>query len=154
FVQFAYKLARFQYAMAKAPQWLRTDSYDIEAKAQGDPTKDQMRLMMQSLLADRFKLAVHFETKELPVLALMHVKTGKLGPKLLPHSQGPPCPEFKGFDLGMTPPNPRKDVFPQNCSAVESRGMHGTWFVGGRDTTMATAVQTFYNYGSMATEID
>jgi bla regulator protein blaR1 len=98
FIQFAYKLAPFQTAdaLANAPKWLRTDRFEIEAEAQGNPTKDQMRLMMQSLLADRFELAVHFETKQLPVLALRQVKTGKLGPKLLPHSQGPPCPEYTG----------------------------------------------------------
>ena len=35
------------------------DPFDIEARAAGNPTKDQMRLMMQSLLADRFRLRVH-----------------------------------------------------------------------------------------------
>jgi uncharacterized protein (TIGR03435 family) len=34
-----------------------------------DPTKDQMRLMMQSLLADRFKLVVHTDTRQVPVFA-------------------------------------------------------------------------------------
>jgi hypothetical protein len=38
--------------------------YDIDARADGNPTKEQMRVMMQSLLADRFKLKVHFETGE------------------------------------------------------------------------------------------
>src|SRR4051794_29508392 len=82
YIGFAYKLPHFQTAgaLANAPGWLRTTSYDIEAKAQGNPTKDQMRLMMQSLLADRFKLVVHFETRDLPVSALTQVKTGKLGP--------------------------------------------------------------------------
>jgi len=52
-----YKLAPFQRAdaLANAPKWLRTDRFEIEAEAQGNPTKDQMRLMMQSLLTDRFK---------------------------------------------------------------------------------------------------
>src|SRR5580658_1011650 len=53
FIQFAYKLEPFQAAdaFANAPKWLSTSFYDIEAEAQGNPTKDQMRLMMQSLLA-------------------------------------------------------------------------------------------------------
>jgi len=157
FIGFAYKLAPFQMAdaFASAPKWLSTGFYDIEAEAQGNPTKDQMRLMMQSLLADRLKLAVHFETKELPVLALTQVKPGKPGPKLLPHSQGPPCPdEYKGPEPGVMP-DPRKDVFPPNCVAGQSRGMpDGTWFVGSRNTTMATAAITFYSSGSMAGEID
>lgn len=157
FIEFAYKLMRFQTdgTLANAPKWLRMDRFEIEAEAQGNPTKDQMRLMMQSLLADRFKLAVHFETKELPVVAVKQVKAGKLGPKLLPHSQGPPCPEYKGLELGVTPPDPRKEVFPRSCVAGDSRGMpDGSWFVGSRNTTMAIAVQTFYTYGTMAGELD
>jgi len=157
FIQFAYKLAPFQTAdaLANAPKWLRTDAYEMEAKAQGNPTKDQMRLMMQSLLAERFKLAVHFETKELPVLALMQVKAGKLGPKLLPHSQGPPCPEeYKILELGVAP-DPRKEVFPPDCVAGAGRGMpDGTWFFGSRNTTMAIAAETLYVGASAAGEID
>jgi bla regulator protein blaR1 len=155
FIDFAYKLAPFQTAdaLANAPKWLRTDLYEIEAEAQGNPTKDQMRLMMQSLLAERLKLAVHFETKELPVLGLTLVKTGKLGPKLLPHSQGPPCPEYKGFALDLS--DPRKEVFPHDCGAGAGRGMpDGTQFLGRRNTTMAIAALDFYNAGFGAGEID
>jgi len=43
---------------ANLPKWANS-SYLIEANTDGNPTKDQMRLMMQSLLADRFKLRVH-----------------------------------------------------------------------------------------------
>ncbi|MBV8730365.1 MAG: TIGR03435 family protein [Acidobacteriia bacterium] len=157
FIQFAYKLAPFQTAdaLANTPKWLRTDRFEIEAEAQGNPTKDQMRLMMQSLLADRFQLAVHFESKKVPILALRQVKAGKLGPKLVPHSQGPPCPEYRGLDLSVAPPDPRKEVFPPSCVAGYLRGMpNGIFFVGSRNTTMATAAQTFYSYGFMAAEID
>ena len=156
FIGFAYKLAPFQTAdaLANAPRWVRADLFEIEAEAQGNRTKDQMRLMMQSLLAERFKLAVHFENKEAPVLALTQVRAGKLGPKLVPHSQGPPCPEYKGLEPGAAP-DPRKEVYPPTCVAGLSRGMaDGTWFVGSRDTTMAIAAQTLYSYGSMAGEID
>lgn len=156
FIGFAYKLAPFQTAdaLANAPKWVRTDLFEIEAEAPGNPTKDQMRLMMQSLLADRFKLAVHFEKKELPVLALTQAKAGKLGPKLLPHSQGPPCPADKGLDLRVIW-DPAKEAYPPTCVAGLSRGMpDGTWYVGSRDTTMAIAAQTLYSYGSMAGEID
>jgi len=155
FLRFAYKLAPFQTAdaLANAPKWLRTDLFEIEAEAQGNPTKDQMRLMMQSLLAERFKLAVHFESNKVSVLALRQVKAGKLGPKLLPHSQGPPCPEYKGFELDLS--DPRKEIFPRNCVAGYIRGEpDGTTFMGSRDTTMATAAYYFYAEGSGAGEID
>jgi hypothetical protein len=57
YIFFAYKLEGFQaMAMqAQLPKWA-DDNYMIDAKAESNPTKDQMRLMMQSLLADRFKL--------------------------------------------------------------------------------------------------
>jgi bla regulator protein blaR1 len=74
------------------PKWATTDLFTIEAKASmANPSKDQMRLMMQSLLAERFNLAVHFESHDVPVMALVLVEPGKLGFRLRPHSQGPPC---------------------------------------------------------------
>lgn len=55
--------------------------FDIAARAPGDaaPTRDDVRKMLQTLLADRFKLSVHHETKDTPVYALV---TSKGGPKL------------------------------------------------------------------------
>jgi uncharacterized protein (TIGR03435 family) len=55
-------------------------NYDISAVADGSdsPTKDQFRQMLQALLADRFKLKFHRETREMPVYALV---VGKNGPK-------------------------------------------------------------------------
>lgn len=157
YIGFAYKLAPFQTgdAVVNAPKWLRTDFFEIDAEAPGNLTKDQMRLMMQSLLADRFKLAVHFETKEVPVLALRQVKPGKLGPKLLPHSQGPPCPDEYREPEPAAMPDPRKEVFPPNCDLTQSRGMpDGTWFVGSRNTAMASVAQEFFTFGFLAGEID
>jgi bla regulator protein blaR1 len=73
------------------PDWIKSETYDIEAKVDDDLVQgewkkltseqrfDQVRLMMRSLLADRFKLKVRRETKELPVYALV---VDKSGPKL------------------------------------------------------------------------
>jgi len=88
YLRFAFKDMKLAYQatpdLAGAPGWVRSQPYDIEARAQGNPTKDQMRLMMQSLLADRFKLAVHYEKRQLPVYALVLSREGKLGPQLKP----------------------------------------------------------------------
>ena len=90
YIEFAYKIADEGEAMiAHLPKWAATDHFVIQAKAEGNPTKDQMRLMMQSLLADRFKLAVHFETHDLPVLALQLKRAGEIGPRLRPPFRGP-----------------------------------------------------------------
>jgi uncharacterized protein (TIGR03435 family) len=59
--------------------------YDIDAIAPGSPSDDDLRLMFQTLLEDRFKLRVHWETKELPIYDLL---IGKNGPKLKPTVQG------------------------------------------------------------------
>src|SRR5262249_31715608 len=45
------------------PSWLGRDRFDIVAKAEGDPTRDEFSLMLRPLLADRFRLALHSETR-------------------------------------------------------------------------------------------
>jgi uncharacterized protein (TIGR03435 family) len=77
--------------LAGAPAWVTTERITIEAKAPAKTTKDQFRVMMQSLLAERFKLAVHYETREAPVFALTLVTPGKFGPRLQPHADNPRC---------------------------------------------------------------
>jgi uncharacterized protein (TIGR03435 family) len=93
YVYFAYKLSfqQFQVLRAEAPKWVVSDRFDIEARAAGNPTKDQYRLMIQALLADRFKMAAHLETRQLPVYALVLQKPGKTGPQLRPFPDGTPC---------------------------------------------------------------
>jgi uncharacterized protein (TIGR03435 family) len=91
YIEFAYKIwptPQSREMFAHLPKWVITDRYSIDARAAGNPTKDQMRLMVQSLLADRFQLAAHFATQEVPVFALTVVKDGKLGPKLIAHADG------------------------------------------------------------------
>jgi uncharacterized protein (TIGR03435 family) len=60
------------------PSWLASDRFDVIAKAAGKPSKDDLYLMLQGLLAERFKLVVRHESKVVPVFALI-VKKG--GPK-------------------------------------------------------------------------
>jgi uncharacterized protein (TIGR03435 family) len=95
YIEFAYKLQlsreQREAMLSHLPQWVGTQAFVIEAKADGNPTKDQIRLVMQTLLADRFKLTVHFETREMSVLALELVKPGVTGRHLRPHAQGLAC---------------------------------------------------------------
>ena len=78
------------------PEWIGTDHFDIEAKVKGNvesvPT-EQLRLMLQTLLEDRFRLKVHRETRELPVYNVI-VAGG--GPKR---------------SANQTPPDPRNNSF-------------------------------------------
>lgn len=53
------------------PDWLDADRYNVEAKTDGSYNIDDLHTMYQNLLADRFNLKFHIETKEGPVYALM-----------------------------------------------------------------------------------
>src|SRR5579871_2042488 len=67
----------FDFQISGGPKWLDEDRYDIEAKAAGgSPTKGQLRDMLQKLLADRFRVVLHRETRTLPVYALELAKGG------------------------------------------------------------------------------
>jgi uncharacterized protein (TIGR03435 family) len=70
----AYRVEDFQ--ISGAPGWFDSDRFDIEAKASGNPPRAQVLSMLQSLLADRFKLVLHRETRELPVYELVLAKSG------------------------------------------------------------------------------
>jgi len=87
----AYDVKDFQ--ISGAPSWASEtgDSYDVEAKASGDvaPSADQFRLMFQSLLADRFQLKLHRDSKQLPAYDLV---IGKRGPRLKPIASDAPEP--------------------------------------------------------------
>jgi len=139
-----------QFLLPQLPEWVTAERFDIQARADGNPTKDQMRLMMQSLLADRFKLAVHFETREAPVFALILAKPGQTGPKLRPHSEGPPCPEVFRATLPQG-----GDAFPQSCGDTgRLQRRDGVRQVGSRDVTMPLVAQTIYFEGNLAGEVD
>lgn len=127
--------------------------YDIEAKAEGDPTKDEMRLMMQSLLAERFKLKVHFETKEVPVLALKMVVAGKSGPSLRLHSEGPPCPEFSTQPISRS--TSAESIFPARCETIDSTRKSSVMrLIGGRNITMSSVAEALFVDGHAVREID
>ncbi len=73
----AYGVKRYQ--VSGGPKWLDSERFDIVAKVPEGATKEQVRVMLQNLLAERFKLTVHRESKELPVYALV---VAAKGPKL------------------------------------------------------------------------
>ena len=97
-----------QYLISGGPSWVNSDSFDIDAKVDAADvgtykklSPAQHRLMMQKLLADRFHLAAHIETKTLPVYDLV-VASG--GSKLKPAALDPqPPPDTNTSD----PPKPR-----------------------------------------------
>jgi uncharacterized protein (TIGR03435 family) len=74
-------------ARLSGPDWLASERFDIVAKPPVGAPRDQYRQMLQTLLADRFKLIAHRESKMLPAIALV---VGKNGPKLRKGDPGGP----------------------------------------------------------------
>ena len=79
-IQAAYNVTRFQ--VEGGPSWVRSDRYAIDARAAGNATEDEM---LQSLLADRFKLTLLRETRTLPVYELVVADAGF---KITPMKEG------------------------------------------------------------------
>jgi len=77
----AYNLRGLQ--LIGGPAWIDSDHFDIDASAPEDASPDRFLPMMRALLADRFKLTVHTETKEQPIYALVLARVDKkLGPQI------------------------------------------------------------------------
>ena len=77
-LQWAYNVKEYQVT---GPGWIKDYRYEISAKSATPTSEDQMRKMLQALLADRFKVTLHHETKDLTVYALTVAKGGlKMAP--------------------------------------------------------------------------
>jgi uncharacterized protein (TIGR03435 family) len=102
----AYDVKTYQ---AAGPEWLASERYDVTAKVPPGTTKEQCNRMLQGLLAERFHLALHHETREIPGYELV---TGRNGTKLKesaeaerdaarsqagPEPAGPPKIDANGF---------------------------------------------------------
>ena len=136
-IMFAYDLDSAQtiYLFGHLPKWGTTDQFDVQAKSEANPSRVQMRLMMQSLLADRFKLAVHRETKEGPIYALVLVKPGQLGPHLEPDAEA--CSTDPAS--ASTTSAGSSDQFPPECGAVPMPPITpGRKRISGRSETIKT----------------
>jgi bla regulator protein BlaR1 len=151
YLLFAFKISDSNQARAiyfKLPAWAKPPQFfNIQARAGADATRDQMRVMMQALLTDRFKLAIHREMQPQAEYALRLNKAGKLGPQLRPHAEGEPCVKSPGAIID--PPVKGTDV-PSYCGMV-------TWRVDGQqhirmvDVTMAQMASAVSGLsGSMA----
>lgn len=147
YIQFAYKIwltpEERRAMLAKLPAWVATDRFDIEAKAPLHATKDQYRLMMQTLLAERFGLKLHLEQKERPVLAMVLANPGRPGPKLIPHEQGQSCSE-----------KPKPETYPKECysySAIPIKD--GMILLGSRAASMHLIADFVGDVGGRSGEI-
>jgi len=82
-LEWAYGIQPSQHS--GGPSWMGTDRYDIVAKAEGNATDEQQKLMLRTLIVERFGLKFHYEKKKLPVYV---ISAGKTAPKLFPPKDG------------------------------------------------------------------
>jgi uncharacterized protein (TIGR03435 family) len=95
-IAFAYGVKEYQIS---GPPWLADAKFDILAKGPEGTTREQLPEMMRALLAERFKLQVHHETKEFSVFVL---SVGKNGPKLTETAPDPDgYPTGANFSMSM-----------------------------------------------------
>lgn len=105
------------------PAWADSDRFDVNARAEGEPTPAQIRAMLRPLLAERFKLAAHTEAREMPVYTLSIARPDrKVGEKLRPSD--PKCAADAQKYFPGTPgfPPPCGD-FRLGARSFVSRGM-------------------------------
>ena len=122
----AYKVKPYQIT---GPDWIGSQRFDIMAKLPDGASKDDAPQMLQALLEDRFKLALHRESQEHPVLALV---VGKGGPKMKESPEAPKpidanAPLAPGERQIDGPDGPmRMTVNTRNGSSTMNMGAKGT----------------------------
>jgi uncharacterized protein (TIGR03435 family) len=144
----AYKVEPYQ--VAGNPEWLsggiNADRFDIIAKMPEGATKDQVPQMLQALLAERFKLTVHYEKRDLSAYALV---VGKDGPKLKEAEPEPAAPApaaetanaSSGETSGTAAPDSSKSpaakgemAFGSGDNRVTMKPSHGGMVINSKDT--------------------
>ena len=117
-----------QLQVIGAPNWMDTEPFDVQAKADcsgGAIPREQMQLMIQSLLEERFQLKAHYETRELPIYNLVVAKDG-LKMKLSEDQTPPPLVAGAPTLCGPVPagglPGPRGLPFDPSKPGTMPRG--------------------------------
>jgi uncharacterized protein (TIGR03435 family) len=107
------------------PSWIRKDRFQINAKADGQPSPAETRLMVQSLLADRFKLKTHTERRPVDLYALVKARAdGRLGPGLRPSTVD--CKALlDGLGVRMAPQTDAAPSARPPCTSNRGQGLDG-----------------------------
>ena len=117
-ITIAYDVKTFQVV---GPSTLDTERFEVNATMPPNTTKEQFQVMLQNLLAERFKLTVHRDTKDLPVYSMI---VAKGGPKMK-ESGPPPEPKDEPDGPPALPPGGPKigpDGFPDMSGIIGGRG--------------------------------
>jgi uncharacterized protein (TIGR03435 family) len=118
------------------PGWLDTERYDIAAKAADGVPEPQLMRMLQSLLAERFQLKLHHETKELPVYVLVVAKNGpKLErgdsntPAKTDYTEVPGAISFHNYPMAGLAEQLSRRIFSLDRPVVDQTGLEGVYTV-------------------------
>jgi uncharacterized protein (TIGR03435 family) len=119
-LQQAFDVQDFQ--LVGGPSWLASDRFDITAKApEGAVTPAQIRPMVRAMLADRFKLITHRETRDMPIYALVVARSdGKFGPNMKVNPLD--CDAVFRAGRGGAPPPPPQPGEPIQCGFMIGPG--------------------------------
>jgi bla regulator protein BlaR1 len=135
------QISRHSYVTG-GPAWMKSDRYDVEAKAEGAPSAAVLRgPMLQALLKDRFKLALHRETREMPVYALT---TAQSGSKLSPLPEGSCAPATSASPAGAT-----GGADPHGCGTTDLRYSPSNNQLGGYGLTAGEFVKLLDNFAGL-----
>jgi uncharacterized protein (TIGR03435 family) len=141
----AYDVKNFQIS---GPAFLDTERFDVVATMPPDTAKEQFRVMLQNLLAERFKLTIHRETKELPMYTLV---VGKGGPKMKESEEAPAAKDGDPPPPAPLPSQPKigADGFP----ILPLAGRSGLFAImmAGRGTRLIGQQQTMLDLANRLT---
>jgi len=145
-IAFAYKLDLQNAMIIGVPKWADGQSYEVRARVPEHVMKDQVRVMMQSLLRERFHLALHFEQRELPAYALDLIKPNMPGPRLYFNVQD-------DCNVSGSPPKPGDKIdgvrwLPCGVYLALNRPDNGV-FAAARNTTMRQLSAFVSNVGGL-----
>jgi uncharacterized protein (TIGR03435 family) len=132
-IRVAYRVKAYQVS---GPDWMGSERFDVLAKLPEGASREQVPEMLQALLAERFKLTVHRESKEHAVYALV---AGKNGPKLKESPPDADAPAGGGAPTALEDANPqvRLSGRGENTQVSISGGQFGTAHMSmGSDGTM------------------
>jgi uncharacterized protein (TIGR03435 family) len=132
-------------AVRKLPDWVRTRIYTETFRVEGNPSIDQVREMMRTMLADRFSLQLHDFTREGAVNKLVMAKPGVLGPNLKPHPEGASCTTQEAATVGKAPDASAPAA--SNCGFVWYHPAGGILHVEKKDTTIVDAARALAGIG-------
>jgi uncharacterized protein (TIGR03435 family) len=128
-VLMAYPLDLVPFEIVNSPSWLESERYDVTAKGKAGATPDERQVMWRALLAERMKLAAHYETRDKPIYELVIERSDRalgagLKPSTLDCTQPPAAPQ---------PPPPGGDMRSFAMSRCKAFGIDrdGTMYSGG-----------------------